>query len=232
MKNALVIIGFTAALGACNSGDNTTAGTATDTGNYAAQAGMATDTTGAMAGTTDTAAMAGQSMMSLMQRNRNMVKSMQSTGDPDKDFAAMMKAHHMGATQMAQLEVAQGQDPQLKQMAQKMIDEQQEEMTEFDAFLTNNTTSRQDSAQGGSSAFYQQVMNQMKSSNMNMDHSGSVDQQFAQMMIPHHQGSVDMARAYLKNGANEEKLKRMANKLITDQQQEINNLQAWLAKNK
>jgi uncharacterized protein (DUF305 family) len=70
-------------------------------------------------------------------------------------------------------------------------------------------------------------MNNMKM-DMDMDHSGSIDKQFAQMMVPHHQGAIDMARAYLKSGAHEEKLKTLANKLITDQQKEIQELQAWL----
>lgn len=229
MSKALFIIGFAAVLGACDSGNNTTANTSADSSSHSAQAGMAGDTA-AMTHGTGTAAMAGgQSMMSIMQRNMDQMKSMQSTGNPDQDFAALMKVHHMGAVEMAQLEMAQGTDSQLKQMAQRMIDEQQREITELDAFLSGNASN---GAQGRNDAFHKETMNQMNNMKMDMNHSGSVDKQFAQMMIPHHQGAIDMAKAYLKSGAQDGKLKTLANKLIKDQQQEINDLQAWLAKNK
>ena len=114
----------------------------------------------------------------------------------------------------------------MKQMAQKMIDEQQKEVAELNTFLSGH------SAHGGGDAFHKEVMSQMSTMKMDMNHSGSVDKQFAQMMIPHHQGAIDMAKSYIKSGAHEEKLKTMANKIIADQQKEIGELQAWLNKNK
>jgi hypothetical protein len=50
--------------------------------------------------------------------------------------------------------------------------------------------------------------------------SGDVDRDFATMMIPHHQGAIDMARAELRYGQNEP-LRRIAQEIIVDQQQEI-----------
>ena len=50
--------------------------------------------------------------------------------------------------------------------------------------------------------------------------SGDVDADFAAMMIPHHQGAIDMAMAELRHGKNEQ-LRRIAQEIIVDQQQEI-----------
>ncbi|MEJ0065617.1 MAG: DUF305 domain-containing protein [Caulobacteraceae bacterium] len=50
--------------------------------------------------------------------------------------------------------------------------------------------------------------------------SHDVDQDFAAMMIPHHQGAVDMAVLELRYGKNEQ-LRRIAQEIIVDQQQEI-----------
>ena len=50
--------------------------------------------------------------------------------------------------------------------------------------------------------------------------SGDVDADFAAMMIPHHQGAIDMAVAELRYGKNEQ-LRRIAQEIIVDQQQEI-----------
>jgi len=55
---------------------------------------------------------------------------------------------------------------------------------------------------------------------MNVKPSGDVDVDFAAMMIPHHQGAIDMALAELRYGKNEQ-LRRIAQEIIVDQQQEI-----------
>jgi hypothetical protein len=50
--------------------------------------------------------------------------------------------------------------------------------------------------------------------------SGDVDADFVAMMVPHHQGAIEMARAELRYGRNEQ-LKRMAQEIIVTQLQEI-----------
>jgi uncharacterized protein (DUF305 family) len=50
--------------------------------------------------------------------------------------------------------------------------------------------------------------------------SGNVDTDFVAMMVPHHQGAIEMARAELRYGRNEQ-LKRLSQEIIVTQQQEI-----------
>jgi len=50
--------------------------------------------------------------------------------------------------------------------------------------------------------------------------SGDVDADFVAMMVPHHQGAIEMAQAELRYGRNE-RLRRMAQEIIVTQQQEI-----------
>lgn len=57
---------------------------------------------------------------------------------------------------------------------------------------------------------------------------GDPDRDFAAMMIPHHQGAVDMAEAELKYGKNE-RLRRLAQGIIVEQRQEIMVMQGILA---
>ncbi len=52
------------------------------------------------------------------------------------------------------------------------------------------------------------------------------DAAFLAMMIPHHQGAIDMAKLVLKNAKHEE-LKTLANAIIAAQQMEIDQMQAW-----
>ena len=67
--------------------------------------------------------------------------------------------------------------------------------------------------------------NGMKSASMN----GNVDHDFAAMMIPHHQGAIDMARAELLYGK-DPVMRRLAEEIIVDQQSEIQAMQLWLSK--
>jgi len=55
---------------------------------------------------------------------------------------------------------------------------------------------------------------------MTIEPSGDVDADFVAMMVPHHQGAIDMAQAELRHGRNEQ-LRRIAQEIIVTQQQEI-----------
>jgi hypothetical protein len=55
---------------------------------------------------------------------------------------------------------------------------------------------------------------------MTVTPTGDADVDFVAMMIPHHQGAIDMAIAELRYGKNEQ-LRRLAQEIIVDQQQEI-----------
>jgi uncharacterized protein (DUF305 family) len=55
---------------------------------------------------------------------------------------------------------------------------------------------------------------------MDVKPSGDVDRDFVDMMVPHHQGAIDMAVAVLRYGSNPA-VRRLAQEIIVDQQQEI-----------
>ena len=63
------------------------------------------------------------------------------------------------------------------------------------------------------------AMDRMMSA-MAIQPSADIDHDFAAMMIPHHQGAIEMAQAELRYGSNEQ-LRRIAQEIIVDQQQEI-----------
>jgi uncharacterized protein (DUF305 family) len=63
------------------------------------------------------------------------------------------------------------------------------------------------------------VMNKMMT-DMMVKPVGDVDRDFVAMMVPHHQAAVDMAKAELKYGHNEQ-LRRLAQEIVTTQQNEI-----------
>jgi uncharacterized protein (DUF305 family) len=71
------------------------------------------------------------------------------------------------------------------------------------------------------------VENDLAMSNMNREMlakaTGDVDRDFVDMMVPHHQAAVDMARAELKYGHNEA-LRRLAQTIVAQQQNEISEM--------
>lgn len=57
--------------------------------------------------------------------------------------------------------------------------------------------------------------------------NGVAEHDFVTMMIPHHQGAIDMAKALLLYTKDPE-LKNLAQGIVTEQQNEIRVMQAWL----
>jgi uncharacterized protein (DUF305 family) len=55
---------------------------------------------------------------------------------------------------------------------------------------------------------------------MHVPFTADADRDFARMMIPHHQGAIDMALAELRYGK-DERLRRLAQEIIVSQKQEI-----------
>jgi uncharacterized protein (DUF305 family) len=59
--------------------------------------------------------------------------------------------------------------------------------------------------------------------------NGNADHDFVTMMIPHHQGAIDMAKGELTYGK-DPAMRRLAQEIIADQQSEIELMNLWLKK--
>jgi uncharacterized protein (DUF305 family) len=81
----------------------------------------------------------------------------------------------------------------------------------------------------GSSGFHgeSQVAMERMMVGMRVTPAGDADREFAAMMIPHHQGAIEMAQAELRYGKNEQ-LRRIAQGIVVEQLQEISALQRAL----
>ncbi len=91
------------------------------------------------------------------------------------------------------------------------------------------------SASAGNMAHGSQQMHESMMAGMQkmqgMQPTGDTDKDFAMMMRMHHQQAVDMAKVEVQHGKSPE-LKAMAQKMMKDQQKEIDQLDKWLAKHK
>ena len=77
-------------------------------------------------------------MKSMMKENNDRMASVPMSGNPDVDFAQMMRIHHQGAIDMAQTLLRDGKDPQMLKMAKNIISAQKKEIAELEAFLARS----------------------------------------------------------------------------------------------
>ena len=198
----------------------------------------ATDTAaGGMAGM-DQSKMAGGSMAGvsplLASMNDMMAKmnAMKMKGNTDHDFSHMMMEHHKGAIAMADIELRDGKDATMKQMATKIKADQQKEIGELSPIAE-----RLDSAPDNykpldpADPFTSQMKASMDGMMKNMPKMvANPDMNFNMMMTVHHQSAVEMAQAELAHGR-DTKLKEMAQQMVDAQQKEIADFKAWHSKN-
>jgi uncharacterized protein (DUF305 family) len=82
----------------------------------------------ATAGATNAQTSFDQALMTAMSRMQAAMLGAPMTGDPDRDFVAMMVPHHRGAIDMALLELEHGRDPRLIRLAQEIVVTQRSEI--------------------------------------------------------------------------------------------------------
>jgi uncharacterized protein (DUF305 family) len=167
-------------------------------------------------------------MMDTMHAMMSRMQAMPPTNDPEVDFPKMMIMHHQGAINMGNVLIQEGKNDSLKRFAQKMVTAQQMEIQDMNNILTTVTVNN------SVPTFTKEQMDHM----MKMDQiadiqliTGDLDNDFATLMIQHHNAAIENAEAYLMYG-NPDGLKVMAMKMIDDQKKEIKELSDWLKSNK
>ena len=164
-------------------------------------------------------------MMAAMQKMLDKMHQMEKTGNADYDLAASMKEHHQGAIDMAAVEINSGTDPMLKSMAQKMTEMQQREIAELEGIMAQSKSGAKNYDEHGLGKV---MMDNMMSMMKMPETAGSVDQDFAIMMVKHHSDGIMKGQAILKYAKNA-KFKSMTEKMIAHQSKDIKELESWLA---
>ena len=70
-------------------------------------------------------------MMAAMAKMSQTMAAVPMTGNPDRDFVAMMIPHHQGAIDMARFELANGKDPVMRKLAAAIVSAQENEIKEM-----------------------------------------------------------------------------------------------------
>lgn len=167
-------------------------------------------------------------MMDSMHVMMGQMNMMNMTKDPEIDFAKMMILHHQGAINMSQAEISAGTNDSLKTFAQKVINKQRAEIIQLQDILSGLTVDNMDME------YNMEQMANMEKSGRTADVqliTGDIDNDYATLMLIHHQSAIDDASGYLHHGNNAQ-LKTIATTIVSDQTIEIQELANWLKANK
>jgi uncharacterized protein (DUF305 family) len=167
-------------------------------------------------------------MMDSLHAMMSRMEAMPKTNDPEIDFPKMMIMHHQGAINMGQVQIQEGKNDSLKHFSQKMIAAQQMEIQDMSKVLASVTVNNSVPAFTMEQKDHMMKMDQIADVQLI---TGDLDNDFATLMIQHHNAAIENAEAYLMYG-NHDGLKVMAMKMIDDQKKEIKELSDWLKSNK
>lgn len=152
----------------------------------------------------------------------------------DKAFVAEMPMHHEMAIEMAEMALGQAEHGKIKSTARKIIKAQRAEigrLTRIAKGLGVTPANGHDhmAMMGG----LETLGLTMKQAGMDMDMgmldgAKPFDRMFIDMMIPHHQGAIRMARIELRRGKDPE-LRTIAHAITAAQTKEITEMKRWHA---
>jgi uncharacterized protein (DUF305 family) len=156
--------------------------------------------------------------------------SMQSSPNAQKapfdlQFIDTMSKHHQSAIEMAQLVEKRSAHDELKQMAKKIIDDQQSEIKQMQEWKQQWYPGKGEAMNmrmpGMMESMKDMPMNKLEASN-----GDAFDTMFLDMMTRHHQGAVKMAQAALGKAKHPE-LQTLAKNIIEAQKKEIAQMAKW-----
>lgn len=166
---------------------------------------------------------------SVVQTMKTAMENAPKTGDTALDYLNQMIPHHEAAVQMAQNVLQYGSNQKVKQMAEKTIKDQTDEIAEMRNLIDEiKKKLKIDKAQEAAymsdfMIFYDAMVTAME----DIKPTGNVDKDFLQEMMPHHDGAINMSLNILRYTNNLE-VKQMAENIIKKQSTEIREMDKLL----
>jgi uncharacterized protein (DUF305 family) len=140
-----------------------------------------------------------------------------STAPFDAQFIDSMIVHHQGAVTMAQQAQREAERPELKQLADTIIKDQEAEIAQMQQWRQQWFPDLAPTRGMGMDMGTMEVAN---------DPNKPFDQRFIEAMIPHHEGAIAMAQD-AQQKAERQEIKDLAGRIITAQEAEIAQMREW-----
>ncbi|MDQ3602145.1 MAG: DUF305 domain-containing protein [Actinomycetota bacterium] len=161
----------------------------------------------------------------------------QENNDADVQFTQQMIPHHRQATVMAELAGDRAESEQVKTLAEEIIAAQQPEIDTMNAMLEKwGEVMSGDGSMGGmgmgeggmETGGMNGMMTPQQMTELENASGGEFDRLFLQMMIAHHEGAVEMARAEQADGQNPQAIE-LAERIDSSQTDEIERMRGLLS---
>jgi uncharacterized protein (DUF305 family) len=143
--------------------------------------------------------------------------------ETDGAFIADMIPHHESAIEMAEIAQDRGEHPEIQRLADEIIDAQEAEISDLEAAHERIFGEPVSEADHGSMEM-DEGMTEMDMAAL--ENADPFDQAFIDMMVPHHQDAIEMARVELADGEDAE-LMDIAQQIIDSQSAEIEEMNMW-----
>ena len=140
----------------------------------------------------------------------------------EANFLQQMIQHHRSGIEMAKLVVDHTQRAELRQLAEKIISAQDQEIKQMTKWLTDwYKTSPKEVANEKADKEMKMHMSMLSAKK-----DADFDKAFLEMMPKHHHMAVEMAEQ-AENKSTHPELKELAAKIAKDQQNEIKQMKSW-----
>ncbi|GIZ53297.1 DUF305 domain-containing protein [Noviherbaspirillum aridicola] len=143
----------------------------------------------------------------------------------DHQFIDTMIVHHQSAIDMAQLVDKRAGHDELKQMARKMMDDQQREISQLQDWKQQWYAGKGDAVNMAMPGMAES-MKGMPMEKMASASGADFEALFIDAMVRHHRGAVRMAELAQKKAGHPE-LKKMSQDIIREQKKEIADMLKW-----
>lgn len=152
------------------------------------------------------------------------------TGSIDRHFIEQMIPHHDGAIAMATLALTKATRPEIKTLAEAIIEAQNKEIEDMRSWYTGwfgKSVSEAGISMMGGGMMSGSGMHMGGQEDMQaLQNASDFDKAFIEVMVPHHQLAVMMAQM-LKSGTNRPEMLTLADNIIESQSKEIQEMQSW-----
>ena len=147
--------------------------------------------------------------------------------DADIAFAQGMIPHHQQAIEMSNQVLERGEAPSVKDLAQRIKDDQSEEIDLMRGWLAEWGAEEVDHG-ADDPTMDMGTMPQEDMEALAQASGPDLDKMFLEMMVPHHEGAISMAETELADGEFAEAL-ALAERIVEAQKAEISEIQGLLA---
>ena len=163
-----------------------------------------------------------------------MRQEMSRSQEVDKPFIEMMIPHHRGATEMAQMALSRAKSPEVKKLAQSIIQDQNREIQQMQTWYKQwyGTEAPMTGMHGDMGQEMMMSMQQQEKMDREMmaalENAPDFEQEFLRQMTRHHQTATMMA-GMVVNSAEHPEIRNLAQSIIRSQSAEIAQMEQLLA---